>query len=102
MTANLAWYLVEHASIEYNDSGPEPSDLHQPTPSYAYYTKTKQADRPQGFAVLARRRPVASDHLSFSCWADQRADNVGNLLHLAQNNSRRQWGRAIWPEMTIR
>jgi len=25
MTANLAWYLVEHASIEYNDSGPEPS-----------------------------------------------------------------------------
>jgi hypothetical protein len=25
MTANLAWYLVEHASIEYNESGLEPS-----------------------------------------------------------------------------
>lgn len=59
MTANQTWYLVEYAI----QSLPElrSPDLHQPTPSYAYYTKTREVDENEVmcFRPVAARQPFS-------------------------------------------
>lgn len=59
MTANQTWCLVEYAV----QSLPElrSPDLHQPTPSYAYYTRTREVDENEvmSFRPVAARQPFS-------------------------------------------